>query len=52
MDQSSQQELLIEEYIQQMTPLEKKAYEIAKTHLNSSFDIVKSNGFIEWKKKK
>ena len=47
-----EQQELIEEYIQQMTPLQKQAYEIAKTHLNSSFDLLKSNGFKEWVKKK
>lgn len=51
MNQEQETEL-IEEYIQQMTPLQKQAYEIAKNHLNSSFDLLKSNGFKEWVKKK
>jgi hypothetical protein len=38
----------IEKYIMSMTEKEKKAYEIAKTHLNMSFDLEKSNGFKDW----
>jgi hypothetical protein len=37
-------------YLIQMSPYEKKAYLIAKDHLGTSFNILKSNGFIEWKK--
>jgi hypothetical protein len=40
------------EYIESLNPKEKKAYHIAKDHLGSSFDLIKSNGFIEWKKTK
>ena len=36
-------------YLIQMSPYEKKAYLIAKDHLGTSFNILKSNGFIEWK---
>ena len=36
-------------YLIQMTPYQKKAYLIAKDHLGTSFNILKSNGFIEWK---
>jgi hypothetical protein len=38
-------EQLVEQYLQAMTPLERQAYEIAKSHLGTSFNIVKSNGF-------
>ena len=38
-------------YISQMTIQERKAYEIAKEHLETSFNIEKSIGFIQWKKK-
>ena len=38
-------------YISQMSVQERKAYEIAKEHLETSFNIEKSIGFIEWKKK-
>jgi competence protein ComGC len=37
-------------YLIQMTPSQKKAYLIAQDHLGTSFNILKSNGFIEWKK--
>jgi len=38
-------------YIQQLSALERKAFDIACAHLESSFNICKSNGFIEWLKK-
>ena len=41
---------LSEEYIQQLTPLQLKALNIAISHLGTSFNIFKSNGYIEWKK--
>lgn len=37
-------------YIDTLTEKEHKAYEIAVSHLGSSFDLSKSNGFIKWKK--
>ena len=36
------------EYLSQLDPIEKKAYKIAKDHLGSSFNIVKSNGYNDW----
>lgn len=38
------------EYLSQLDPIEKKAYKIAKEHLGSSFNIVKSNGYCDWVK--
>ena len=38
----------IKEYIAQMTEQEASVFEIAKGYLESSFDIVRSIGFIEW----
>ena len=35
----------IEKYIESLNPLEKIAYEIAKSRLKTSFDIEKSIGF-------
>ena len=32
--------------------IEKKAYTIGKHHLGTSFNVVKSNGFVKWKKEK
>jgi len=43
---------VVQQYLSEMTALERQGYEIARSHLNTSFNIVKSNGFIEWKKKK
>ncbi len=39
-------------YLIQMTESQKKAYIIAKDHLGTSFNILKSNGFSEWKNNK
>lgn len=44
-------EHLQKEYLKQFTKKEKKAYEIAKSHLGMSFDLEKSIGFQEWKQK-
>lgn len=41
-------ETLVEQYIAQMSPLQMQAFEIARSHLNTSFSIVKSNGFKQW----
>ena len=40
------------QYISQFTPIQKKAYLIAKEHLGSSFNVVKSNGYMDWIKNK
>lgn len=41
---------LITKYLNQLDPIEKKAYLIAKDHLGSSFNIIKSNGYNDWLK--
>ncbi len=41
---------LVQRYIAQLSPTEKIAYEIAVEKLESSFDIEKSIGFIEFVK--
>ena len=41
---------LEQKYIQTLSTIEKKGYEIAKSHLGSSFSLKKSIGFKEWKK--
>lgn len=38
------------EYLSQLNSIERKAYKIAKEHLGSSFNIVKSNGYCDWLK--
>jgi hypothetical protein len=40
------------EYLSQLNPIERKAYKIAKAHLGTSFNLVKSNGFCDWLKDK
>ena len=42
----------IESYINQLSEVEKIAYEIAKKMLGSSFNIEKSIGFLDWINKK
>jgi hypothetical protein len=48
--QNKTQENIIKKYIEQMSEIEKIAFEIAKKNLESSFDIEKSIGFIEFNK--
>ena len=43
------QELVIK-YLKHLNTNERQAYTIGKSHLGSSFNIVKSNGFVDWKK--
>jgi len=47
---SSEEQSLIIKYITQMGDKELIAYSIAKEHLGTSFDIIKSIGYMEWKK--
>jgi hypothetical protein len=41
----------VDKYIAQLDDVQRKAMEIAKSHLGTSFNIHRSNGFIEWLKK-
>ena len=41
----------VDQYIAQLDDVQLKAMEIAKSHLGTSFNIKRSNGFIEWQKK-
>ena len=43
-------ETMVEEYMKTWTEKERIAYNIAKSHLQSSFQLEKSNGFLQWKK--
>jgi hypothetical protein len=43
---------LVAEYMEQLSDVERKACAIAKDHLGSSFNIVKSNGFNDWIKER
>jgi competence protein ComGC len=42
----------IYEYLASMDSMQKTAYIIAMDHLGSSFNILKSNGYIEWMQNK
>ena len=48
---SVEQKLEVYDYLREMDELDKKAYNIAINHLESSFDIYRSNGFKHWKGK-
>lgn len=43
---------LLNEYILSLTDKERQAYEIARSHLGSSFNLQRSNGFKEFLKQK
>ena len=43
------QELVIN-YIKSLDKIERQAYTIGKSHLCSSFNLLKSNGFVDWAK--
>ncbi len=45
-----EQDRIINAYISQLSDNEKKALEIAKQQLGSSFNLKKSIGFLEYKK--
>ena len=38
-------------YLESLSEKELKSYAIAKSHLGMSFQLEKSHGFLEWKKK-
>jgi hypothetical protein len=40
----------VAKYLDQLSPLQQKAIKIAKMHLGTSFNILKSNGYIDWNK--
>lgn len=50
-EEVSDQSILFAIYLQSLNARERKAYEIAKSHLGMSFDLEKSNGYIEWVKR-
>jgi hypothetical protein len=47
-DETTQENLV--NYLKQLEHIERQAYTIGKTHLGSSFNVIKSNGFLNWKK--
>ncbi len=52
MPNKKDKQTLIKQYINTFSSLEKKAFNIAKKNLESSFDIEKSIGFCDWVKEK
>jgi len=38
-------------YLKQLNRIEKHAYTIGKSHLGTSFNVLKSNGYNDWLKK-
>ncbi len=47
-----EKEQLKEEYLNNLNDTEKKAMQIAKEHLETSFHVIKSNGFVQYEKSK
>jgi len=43
-------QLSLIKYLKQLEPIEKQAYTIGKSHLGTSFNVLKSNGYASWKK--
>lgn len=42
---------MIEDYKKSLTEKELKAYKIAESHMGTLFQVEKTAGFLEWKKK-
>ena len=40
----------IQQYLAQLDDIQKRAHDIAKQHLGTSYNIAKSNGYMEWLK--
>lgn len=49
---SEDEQNLMVHYLHQLSPIEKKACNIAKKHLETSYDVLKSNGFVNWNKER
>lgn len=41
-----------DDYVSQLSPFEISVYRIAKSHLGTSFNLKKSNGYLKWIGKK
>lgn len=48
LDENTQMNII--NYLNHLNPIEVRAYGIAKCHLGSSFDLLRSNGFNDWLK--
>jgi len=51
-DSTRDKENSLQEYLDSLSEKEKKAYEIARSHLGSSFHLAKSIGYLTWVKNK
>ena len=51
MADNTDEQQMQEAYLKSLSEKERKGYEIAKSHLEMSFDLEKSIGYLEWKKK-
>ena len=47
---SSETKPSIQQYLAQLDDIQKKAHDIAKQHLGTSYNIAKSNGYMDWLK--
>lgn len=45
---TQEQKDLVDRYIADMSEIQKKALKIAKEHLQTSFDLLKTSGFRDW----
>jgi hypothetical protein len=50
MDSTSTTNPSIQQYLAQLDDIQKKAHDIAKHHLGTSYNIAKSNGYMDWLK--
>ena len=50
MDTSTASNSSIQQYLAQLDDIQKKAHDIAKQHLGTSYNIAKSNGYMDWLK--
>ena len=50
MDSSTTSNPSIQQYLAQLDDIQKKAHDIAKQHLGTSYSIAKSNGYMDWLK--
>jgi hypothetical protein len=50
MDSKPETNPSIQQYLAQLDDIQKKAHDIAKHHLGTSYNIAKSNGYMDWLK--
>jgi hypothetical protein len=45
---NERQRVLMEEYVASLSEIERQAYELAKDHLTSSFQLETTHGYLKW----